>query len=449
MPIWLAWGLNLPLLALAGAALWRHAARGETGARWFGLALVARLAGGVALGLVYVSPWLGQLDGGGDTIALHSHAAEFSAWGQHDPAGYGRLLLTSTDQPSSPLRQYATFSNSFFFVRGLSLLNFLTAGDYWLNGLWLSLAAFAGSWLLARELVRVVPGAVLGARVGALAWPSALFWLSGVSKDALLLAALGAFTAAALRLTYPVVETTTATRRRWWVLLLASGWLFWKIKFFIAVVAFVALGALALTEWLTKRLRGRWPRLRAWQVFLVAALALAPLSRVAHRAFRPEYLLLQIPLNQAALQTHNPDQPALRLPLTASLGSFARYAPAAALGVFTRPWPWEGQGVRWRAAGLENAALLALFAGAVRGWWRRGRPGGLPLLAGALLLVVAVVAVMFGLTTPNLGSLHRYRAALLPFTLFLLDWLRVGGSVETVLTRGPHPPPAAPLWPRR
>ncbi len=424
MPIWLAWWVNILLLVLAILALRRHIRQGTSG-RWFAAALALRLAGGVVLGLVYVSPWLGKLDDGGDTLTLHTHAAAYRTWATHDPNGYVRLLLTGADQPGSPARLYATYSNSFFFVRLLSVLHFLTGGDYWLSGLWLSLAAFIGSWLLARELARVVPGAQGGAYVGALAWPSALFWLSGVSKDALLLASLGVFATAALRLTYPPISSLGRAREpgvRWWVALLASGWLFWKIKFFIAAVVFVVFGALALTE----RVRGRWRWVRPWQLFLLLALALAPLSRVAHLAFRPEYLLIQIPRNQAALRASDGAQPELRLPLKASLGSFARNAPAAALGTFTRPWVWEGKGVRWRAAGLENAALLLLAAWAVAGWWRRGRPRDLPLLAGALLLIVVVVAVMFGLTTPNLGSLHRYRAALLPFVLVLLDWLRKG-----------------------
>ncbi|MBC7447656.1 MAG: hypothetical protein H7330_06305, partial [Hymenobacteraceae bacterium] len=349
MPLWLAWSLNLPLLALAGAALWRHTGRGQPNARWFAPALAARLAGGMALGLVYVSPWLGRIDNGGDTLALHTHAAEYHAWAAADPVGYVRLLLSSADQPGAPMRQYAAYSNSFFFVRLLSVLQFLTAADYWLSGLWLSLAAFAGSWLLARELGRVVPGARLGAYVGALAWPSGVFWLSGVSKDALLLAFMGAFTAAALRLVYPVAAPAEppalAARSGWWTLLLANGWLFWKIKFFIAAVVFVVLGALAVTERLrVSRFARHRPWLRGWALFGIAALALAPLSRVAHRAFRPEYLLIQIPLNQAALLGHDPLQPELRLPLTASLASSARNAPAAALGTFTRPWPWEGTG---------------------------------------------------------------------------------------------------------
>ncbi|MBC7449305.1 MAG: hypothetical protein H7330_14730, partial [Hymenobacteraceae bacterium] len=83
----------------------------------------------------------------------------------------------------------------------------------------------------------------------------------------------------------------------------------------------------------------------------------------------------------------------------------------------------------------ENPALLLFAAWAGVGWWRRGRPLGVPLLAGALLVIVVVVAVMFGLTTPNLGSLHRYRAVLLPFALVLLDWLRMGDGARTMYPR--------------
>ncbi len=424
----LAWLLNLPLLALAVGALWYLAARGTAAGRWFGLALVARLAGGVALGVVYVSPWLGQPDGGGDTTTLSEQALALTQWAAEDGAGYARLLLTATNQPGAPPNLFATFSNSFFFVRGLSVLNFLTGGSYWLNGLWLSLAAFAGSWLLARELARVVPALRWGTWLGALAWPSGLFWLSGVSKDALVLAALGGFVAAALRLIY---RPAAAPARPWrWLLALGlSGWLFWKIKFFIAAVVFIGFGVLAVAEKLGPWLRRRWPRVQTWQLLVAATVALAPLSRVSHAAFRPEYLLIQIPRNQQLLRSAEPNRPELRLPIEPSLTSFAANAPAAALGVFTRPWLWEGVGVKWRVVGGENAALLLLAAWAVGRWWRRGHPLEVPALAVVVGGMVLTVAVMFGLTTPNLGTLHRYRAILLPFTVFLLAWLARGGRV--------------------
>jgi hypothetical protein len=427
LPLWLAWSLNVPLLIGVMMIVWRRTARGTAAAWWFWAALAARLGGGLALGTYYITQLEDMTQPGGDTFTLYRHALRFTHWAPTDWSGYARLLLTAIDQPGAPHRWYATFSNSYFFVRLLSLLNFLTGGDYCLNSLWLSATAFIGSWLMARELWRVVPSVFWGAWLGALAWPSGLFWMSGVSKDAVLLAAFGTFTAAALRLLYPIV----GIRRhdgRWLLALLVSSFLLWKIKFFIAAAVFVAFGALALTVYFGPRLRRRWPRLRTWQLLMLAACALAPLARVAHEGFGAEYLLIHIPRNQAALRGHDATQPELRLALKPSILSFVANAPAAALGVFTRPWLGEGKGLRWRASGLENAVLLLLFGWAVVGWWRRGHPINLPPLAGALLLIVLLVAVMFGLTTPNLGTLFRYRSVLLPFSLFLVDWLRVGSS---------------------
>lgn len=414
----LAWSLNLPLLALAAWVLHRHTAA-PFGSRWYWPTLLLRLGGGVALGLFYQGQFPDSPQPGGDTFTLHRQAAALTGWAADHFPEYLRLLLTATTPPGGPSPLYAPFSNSFFFVRLLSLLNWLTGSSYWLNGLWLSLGSFAGCWLLARELARLVPGARWGALVGCLLWPSVVFWGAGVGKDALLLGSLGLLLAAALRLIYP---PNTSSQRLWWLLLLSSAGLFWKVKFFLAAVAFVMLGALAFTE----KLRDRWPQVRAWQLFLGLAIGLAPLSRLLHRAFRPEYLLYQLPHNQEVLRAKSVGQPQLLLPVEPTLTSLLLNSPAAALGVFTRPWPWEGTGLLWRAVGLENAALLVLAVVALAGWWGRGRPLGIPVLAGALLAFVLVVAVMLGLSTPNLGTLYRYRIVVLPITLWLLAWLAWG-----------------------
>jgi hypothetical protein len=421
MAIWLAWCLNLPLLTLLIWWGWRAVGRPDWLRSGFGAALLLRLAGGIGLGLFYSRQFPENDQPGGDTFTLFRYGAKLTRWASHDFGGYLTHVLTATSPVGAPPLMYATYSNSFFFARLLSLLNFLTGSQYWLNALWLSVAAFAGAWLLARELTRMAPATHWGV-LGGLLWPSVVFWTAGVTKDALLMASLGGFVAAALRLIYPPVAAVRPAR--WWGLLLLNGWFLWKMKFFIAVVVFVILGALVLAE----RLRGRWPQVRPGYLFLALALALAPLSRLLHRAFRPEYLRHHLLLNQADLLARSTGQPQLALPLEPSLWSFLRYAPVAAVGVFTRPWIWEGSGLLWRVTGLENACLLAFAGWAVVGWWRRGRLFGIPLLASSLGLFVLVIAVMFGLSTPNLGTLHRYRAVLLPFVLFLLDWLRVGAA---------------------
>lgn len=454
---------NLVLWALMLNWFWRRTgqAAAPTLRRWFWPALGLRMAGGVALGLFYQHQLPTGPQPGGDTFATFRLSAGLTGWLGREPAAAGRVLVTGVPPPPVALpgvfrptarwpfapylsAYFIPSSNSWFFARLLAWLNLLTGSSYWLAALWLSTGAFAGGWLLVRELTRLVPGTAAGALAGTLLWPSLVFWGAGVSKDGVLLAVLGAFTAAALRLTLPGHATGApasfgAVRSgwRWWTLLAGSAWLFWRIKFFIAAVAFVAFGAL----FLTLRLRARWPRLRPAWLLAGLLLALAPGSRLLHRAFRPEYARYQIAHNQQVLAATIPaGQPRLAFPLTPSLSSFVRYAPAAAVGVFVRPWVWEGEGLRWRVAGLENAALLLLAAAALRGWWRRGQPRQLPLLAGALLFFLLIVALMLGLTTPNFGSLHRYRIVLLPFTGWLLDWLRVGGALSSRL-----PPLGSPV----
>jgi hypothetical protein len=60
--------------------------------------------------------------------------------------------------------------------------------------------------------------------------------------------------------------------------------------------------------------------------------------------------------------------------------------------------------------------VMAAAVGAVR-----GRAGHLPFILGLGLLIFCIVlAALMGLTTPNLGSLHRYRSDLMPYLVLLL-----------------------------
>jgi hypothetical protein len=71
--------------------------------------------------------------------------------------------------------------------------------------------------------------------------------------------------------------------------------------------------------------------------------------------------------------------------------------------------------------------LLALLGLALVAAWR-GRAGGLPAaLVVMLALYCLLLAAFIGLSTPNLGTLSRYRAGLLPWLLLLLlqnDYVR-------------------------
>jgi hypothetical protein len=103
-----------------------------------------------------------------------------------------------------------------------------------------------------------------------------------------------------------------------------------------------------------------------------------------------------------------------------TVSSMASYFPLAAAQTLVRPWLGESAALRYVGVGLENLLLLGLLAMAATAVVR-GRPGRLPpALVLALLLYCVVLAGLIGLSTPNLGTLLRYRTVLLPWLLWLL-----------------------------
>jgi hypothetical protein len=97
-----------------------------------------------------------------------------------------------------------------------------------------------------------------------------------------------------------------------------------------------------------------------------------------------------------------------------------RHTPLATIQTLVRPWLGESWAPLYLAAALENLLLCGLILLAGVAVVRR-RAGQLPpALVLALLLYCLVLAALIGLSTPNLGTLHRYRAAMLPWLLWLL-----------------------------
>ena len=81
--------------------------------------------------------------------------------------------------------------------------------------------------------------------------------------------------------------------------------------------------------------------------------------------------------------------------------------------------PWEDTAPLYVGAWLENVVLLVVLVGAGLGLVRR-RPGYLPFaLVLALVVYCLLLAALLGLSTPNLGTLNRYRSVLLPYLLLL------------------------------
>jgi len=315
------------------------------------------------------------------------------------------------------------WSNTLFTIKILGLLNLASLSSEWLNSMYLSLFCLAGCWVLVRTLARLFPAAPVGAGVLAfLLWPSVVWWASGITKEALLLGSGAALTALFLNELYGSPLGDWWARLGSWLLLGLLAWLHLRLRYFFALPLLGCLLALAGTTLATRR--GWLPAGWRWQLLVLlggAGLAGLLVVLVGGEPVSKVFVTSQLWQNYLHGLATSAGRPHLVYAgLEPTLGSMAQYFPLAAFQALAQPWLGESAAPLYVVAGIENLLLIGLLA--VAGWRvARGRPGHLPAgLVLALLLYSVVLAGLIGLSTPNLGTLHRYRAVLLPWLLWLL-----------------------------
>lgn len=361
------------------------------------------------------------------------------------PAKWSRLLATFFwEHPAQvwPTLQQAEFhvngqaayfyrwSNNLFYYKIQALLSSLSGGAIWLNGLYLSMLCFVACWALMRQLAQVFPQASAGAAgLAFLAWPTVLWWTAGLTKETLLVGTGAGVVALVLPIIYqgwPAGLGRSAGR----VLLgLLLAWVMVRMRYFFALPLLGGLLALAAVHGATRR---GWLG-EGWLAQAGALLLVLGLAGGAAVAVGGEHLSLRYFSREvAATYQHGLDtsvgRPHLEYtnwqPTPASL---LQHAPLAAAHTLVRPWPGESAQPLYVGASLENALLVALLGLALVAACQ-GRAGRLPAaLVIMLALYCLLLAAFIGLSTPNLGTLSRYRIGLLPWLLLLLlqnDYVR-------------------------
>ena len=375
--------------------------------RWVLPTLALKLA---ATGL---SVWLLSEDG--RYFQEWAHRMTDQLW--HAPGQWTRMLFTDEFHWGRHKLVFHGFSNTLFLIKLLSIFNLASLGVALINGLYLSMFSFVGCWELVRQVRLRWPLATSGAGVVAfLAWPTVVYWTSGLTKESLLVGSGALVLALVVYLAYG-----PATRRLRAALgLLGAALLHFKMRYFFAVVLFGTLAGLGLTRTLQHlgAARSRWAQMAVLLALLASGTwAASEVSPV----FRANKFTSQLQRNYSSLLKTSQNRPHLAYPdLQPTTGSVVQHAPQAIFNTLARPWPWEGGTGLYVVAGLENLVLLAVLALAVVAVLR-GRPGQLPFaLVLALFLYCLILAALLGLTTPNLGTLNRYRVSFLPFLLLLL-----------------------------
>jgi hypothetical protein len=246
--------------------------------------------------------------------------------------------------------------------------------------------------------------------------------MAGLTKETLLLGAGAGLVAAVLPAIYggwPAGFWASLGRA---VLALVLAWLIVRIRYFFALPllsGLLVLGALRVAAqrgWLRRRRLAQ-----ACGLGLILGLAGGAMVLLHQHPYVLRYFCREINANYLHGLQSSVGRPHIAFAdwQPTPLG-LLQHAPWAAVQVLVRPWLGEAKQAFYLAAALENLLLMSLSALALLAAWR-GRAGRLPIGFVAVMAVhCLLLAAFIGLTTPNLGTLSRYRTAMLPWLLLLL-----------------------------
>jgi hypothetical protein len=248
--------------------------------------------------------------------------------------------------------------------------------------------------------------------VGLLFFPSVVFWSSGIIKETL---ALGAVAMVAFHFLSLIRDQKITWRSL--IGLIFFLWLLLNLKYYWAAVLLPSMIAGLAIHWTVER-KTQKPTILAiaWvSVFLLLSIA----ATFSHPNFYLDNLLSVIVENHNAYK--NVSRPGGIIgyyDLSASWWSVIVNSPLALLSGLFRPTIFEASSLTNFAAGIENLLLLVLVL-------FRLRSVRMPIAENRLIVFstlgyIMVLCVFLALSTPNLGTLSRYRVGFLPFFVVLI-----------------------------
>ena len=371
------------------------------------VALGLKMAAAIALGLVYTYYYPV-----GDTFGFFEDARQLNAMFYQDATSYLSFLWSGDD--TFPV--FAQLTNiqtrSLFMVKVVSMINLLSMENYWITACYFALISFLGALYLVIKVSVYFPKQVPAALIGFLLVPSVLFWGSGIVKETLALASL-AFIAG-----FFLVVIFRSRPKAWeWCGLALAAFFLWNLKYYWAVMFFVP----AISTWVVYRLADARvfsaPSVVAWlMIFLVLALG----ASFIHPNFYLTRLLQVISENhQAFVATHTTGPFVHFFDLAPSWQSMLANSPWALISGLYRPFLGETPTIFHGLMALENFLLCGLtlynlphLAPALRSPYR--------IIIISTMSYIVLLVIFLTLSTPNLGTLSRYRIGCVPFLFFLL-----------------------------
>ncbi|MBW8051915.1 MAG: hypothetical protein FVQ77_16570 [Cytophagales bacterium] len=440
--------------------------------KFFYYGLGFKLLAGAGVGLLYFYYY-----GYGDTLLYHYDAVKLNLHAFDDVVSYFHIVVFG-DFPNEIIRNQFTSWNQprvFLMVKIISILDFFTFRNYWVNSLYFSLFSFIGMWYLANTLSRINPNFSTASAIAFLFFPSIVFWSSGILKESIAMGSIGLFLGFGLNSIAQIQGGSRGSGGSEGVFRYAPPaggamriivsllciWLIWKLKYYYLAVLMPLFLSYLITELVSKKVRYLKEKfVYKMLVYCIFVILLSTLATQIHWNLNFTRILdITVDSFHKILEKSNADNCIAFENLQPTLKSFLMNSPKALFSALFRPGIWEARSFLQFIAGLENLlvlllAILAMYYFVKRGMMEQSakqivrvrvppstRGQGVAkaffvmprqlagpcamlkefgLLEICFLLYTIVLAVFLAFACPNFGTLLRYRVGFYPFFVYLV-----------------------------
>ena len=399
--------VNVAFIAYVSYLLWKRDHSPLKTFYWS--ALIFKLLSGIALGLLYLYYY-----NGGDTFNYFNDGVKLASLARQDPGSYISFLWSGDESYSIWTELTYKQPRAIFLSKVTSLFCLLTADSYWVISLYFSFISFLCAWILAKKILILNTGSEFAGVLAFLFFPSIVFWSSGVIKESLAMAAL--FFVCVIFLQLWLKERVGLMR---WPLTGFAIWILWNLKYYYIGVFLPVAATALLAKWIFARLK---TQSLAIKIIVWSSIFIGPMVLISslHPNFYPERFLDVVVSSYNEFHAISDDRDVIYYStMEPTLTSIMKNIPLAIFSGLYRPFITEATTIFQILSAAENFLLLVLTI-SVLTQIKQLIKGKHRLLTFSLLVYVLILCVFLALSTPNFGTLSRFRIGFLPFFVFLL-----------------------------
>lgn len=314
---------------------------------------------------------------------------------------------------------YCRDPNNFMIVRIVSVLSFFTFGKYLITCLFFSMISFSGVWRLYRFFYEQYPHLHKQLAFAILYLPTFVFWSSGILKDPLCTGAMG-------WLTYGLYQAVYIKKNfiKDAIIIVFSSYVLILLKAYILVsyVPFLLLFLILKNVNLVKNIFFRLSIGLSLMIGIMLGFTQimkslqSSVSKYAGEGFTKTIQTYQ--KNYADQDSWAESNFSLGVEFDGSVTSLLKMAPAAVVATLYRPFIWESRKLSTLLSSLESLAIMLFTLKVI---WTLGFGKFFKSFRDPAIFYCISFSLLFalfvGATTPNFGTLCRYKIPCMPFYL--------------------------------